>query len=143
MNSVYLDVKDYIYGIDVLDFGCGKIHALADILNKNGFNCSYYDLFYYPEFPNLLFDTIIMIEVFEHLEEPYNVLLNLKKYLKKSGRVIFQTKVYPDNLDNWWYLRDTTHVSFIKNETILKWCEQLGYKVVGISRDIFILECIN
>ena len=36
--------------IDIIDYGCGQIHMLSDILNDNGYVCDYYDLYYYKSF---------------------------------------------------------------------------------------------
>lgn len=117
MESVYQKIKPYISG-RCLDFGCGKIHALANILNENNYNCYYYDLYYYKDFPSGLFDTIILIEVFEHILDIYSLINSLKELLNQNGKIIIMTKkkVYP--LDNWWYLRDITHVSFVDSKTM-------------------------
>lgn len=143
MNGVYEDIKEYLYGVNVLDFGCGKIHALSDIMNNNGYNSFYYDLYYYNNFPNVIFDSIVMIEVFEHLDNPLHELLKLKKFLNKKGRIIIQTKMYPLKLDKWWYLRDTTHISFVNEKTISVWCKILNMKLIILKGDIFVLECID
>lgn len=143
MKKVFDNIKNYLKEGNCLDFGCGKIHALSDILNVNGYICDYYDLFYYPNFPDNKYDNVIMIEVFEHLEDPYQELEKLKSKLNIGGRIIIHTKPYPDNLVNWWYLRDTTHISFIKEETINIWSEKLGYKLVFSIGDIFIIERIK
>ena len=142
MHGVFNKIKTYIYGEKILDFGCGQIHALSDILNDNGFCSDYYDLYYYPEIKNNKYDTIILIEVFEHLSNPYEQLLNIKNLLNQFGRLIIMTKPYDDvkDLNKWWYLRDKTHISFIKRETMNKW--NIPFKVLFISDDIFVLESI-
>ena len=40
--------------------------------------------------------------------------------LNENGRIIIMTKEKPVDLNNWWYLRDITHVSFIEYRTMLK-----------------------
>lgn len=110
-----------------LDFGCGKIHALADLLNSQNIPCDYYDLYYYPEFPKGKFDTILLIEVFEHILDSKELLLSLKDLLNENGKIIIMTqkKKYP--LETWWYLRDITHISFVDCKTM----EELA-KIVGL-----------
>lgn len=117
MELVYQKIKPYLVG-NCLDYGCGKIHALADILNKNNIPCSYYDLYYFNELPNNKFDTIILIEVFEHILDIYSLMNKLKEMLNENGRIIIMTKkkVYP--LEKWWYLRDITHISFVDSKTM-------------------------
>ena len=140
MKSVYAKIKKYLNKGISLDYGCGQVHALSDILNKNGYDCDYYDLYYFPELKNKTYDNIILIEVFEHLKEPYEEIYKLKSLLKKDGKIIIMTKVYDDiDLNNWWYLRDITHYSFIKKDTLSKWNLKFNIEVDG---DIFILTSI-
>ena len=141
MHSVYEKIKKYITGNIVLDFGCGKIPALAAILKKEGFMAEYYDLHYYPILPNKVYDTIVLIEVFEHLSDPYQELLKLQEMLSSKGRIILMTKPYDDvDLQSWWYFRDQTHISFIRKDTLSLW--DLKMKIIQIEGDIFVLERI-
>lgn len=141
MKNVVDNIKPFLKEGSSLDFGCGKIHALSDILNEEGFSCFYYDLYYF-NLPLDIYDNIIMIEVFEHLRDPYLELMNILKHLRPGGRIIIMTKPYEDSFleNNWWYLRDSTHYSFIKNDTLKKW--NLPYKVNQVKDDIFVLESI-
>ncbi len=139
MNNIYLSIKDYLMG-DCLDYGCGKIHLLSDIINENKIKCDYYDLYYYPILNNKKYDTIILVEVFEHLKEPYEELLKIKRMLNENGRIIIITKPYEEPLDNWWYFRDITHINFINKDTLNYW--NLNMNIINIRKDIFILNCI-
>lgn len=112
MYGVYNKINPYLNKGDSLDFGCGQIHLLSDILNSNGYNSYYYDKYYYPNEVNNTFDNIILIEVFEHILDGYSLLLDLKSKLNSNGKIIIMTQLIPDNINNWWYLRDITHVSF-------------------------------
>jgi methionine biosynthesis protein MetW len=40
-------------------------------------------------FTNETYDALIMMDVIEHLKEPHKVLINLKKFLKPGGRLLF------------------------------------------------------
>lgn len=139
MRGIYESISPYIKK-DCLDFGCGKIHLLADIIKENGYSCDYYDLYYYPEIKDKKYDTIILVEVFEHLQEPYTELLRLKNRLNKNGRIVIITKPYKNDLNNWWYFRDITHISFINKETFDHW--NLNMNIRLINNDIFILDSI-
>ena len=127
MENVYLKIKPYIKGVS-LDFGCGKIHALADLINHD-FLCYYYDLYYHPNMPQMHFDTIILIEVFEHILDIYNLMLELKNSLNPNGRIIIMTKKKKYPLDTWWYIRDTTHVSFVDDKTMEILASRIDMKV--------------
>ena len=116
MSRVYQKIKPYVIG-ECLDYGCGKIHALADLISKDT-PCQFYDLYYYPNKPSGFFDTIILIEVFEHVYDIYSLMIELKRMLKEKGRIIIMTQVKKEPLDKWWYLRDITHVSFVDSFTM-------------------------
>ena len=84
-----------------------------------------------------------MIEVFEHISNPKNLLLNLKKYLNNKGRIIIKTVVVPKNPINFWYLRDITHVSFISVKGMKILGDLCGFSVFyDEKKSLFILECI-
>ncbi len=140
MQKVYSEIKPWIQGY-CLDFGCGKYHTLANLLNEDGIPCAYYDLHYYPNQEVEIYDTILLIEVFEHLKEPYDVLKSLISKLTASGRIIIKTKPYDgQNLDHWWYLRDETHMNFILKQTFSHW--ELNLKMIYQKGDIFVLKRI-
>lgn len=145
MNKVYINIKDYIKEGISLDFGCGQIHALSDILNANNYKCDYYDLYYFNnDNKNKVYDNIILIEVFEHIKDIYNLLLDLKMHLNQNGRIIIMTKKKPANLNNWWYLRDITHISFIEDKTMEHLAKLLNMKLDIISdRSLFIFTSIE
>ena len=117
MYNVYLSIQNYVSG-KCLDYGCGQIHYLADILNQNGFETDYYDLYYYNHEINDLYDTIILIEVFEHILDIEDLMIKLKGLLKPNGKIIIMTKKKEYPLEKFWYLRDTTHVSFVDEKTM-------------------------
>lgn len=143
MNRVYDNIKKYIYGNKILDYGCGKIHALSDILKNNGFDSYYYDLYYYDIDIPFGMDTIILIEVFEHIADLKGILIKLKKHLNNNGRIIIQTVVVPKNPNNFWYLRDITHVSFPSVRSMEILGDICGFDVIYDSeRSLFILTSI-
>ena len=143
MNNIFLSIKKYLNNGISLDYGCGQIHALSDIMNSNNLECDYYDLFYYPDMPKRIYDNIILIEVFEHIEDIYSLLVSLKNMLNKNGKIIILTQVKPNNLDNWWYLRDITHISFVSEKTMNILAYNLNYKVeYDKEKSLFILSSI-
>lgn len=136
MEDVFNKIRPYVFG-RCLDYGCGKIHLLSDILNDNGFNSSYYDLYYYNQKIEGLFDTIILIEVFEHILDVYELMKYLKSLLDKDGKIIIMTKKKQYPLDKFWYLRDITHVSFVDDKTMEMLAKLLEMKL-KIEDDFYV-----
>lgn len=142
MYKVYEKIVPYLENGKSLDFGCGKIHYLADILNENGLECKYYDKYYYPVFPKDKYDNIILIEVFEHIENIYALLKDLKLLLNPKGKIIIMTKPIPKNLENWWYLRDETHISFVTINTMKYLGKQFNMQVEVDEKSSFFIFTI-
>lgn len=141
MESVYNKIKGYLNDGISLDYGCGQIHVLSDILNSNNFSCFYYDLFYYNNLDDKKYDNIILIEVLEHIEDVKEELLKIKNMLNDKGKIIIMTNFIPADISNWWYLRDTTHVSFLNESSILKLAEIIDMDVqIDKGNNIFVLS---
>lgn len=140
MNSVFYKISKYLNEGISLDYGCGQVHALSDILNQNNYSCDYYDLFYYNSLEDKKYDNIIMIEVIEHIENVYDELIKIKELLNNHGRIIVMTNFIPKDITNWWYLRDSTHVSFLDENSILMLASLLGMEVkIDKENNIFVL----
>ncbi len=132
-------------GKKVLDYGCGDNHILADILSQNGFESMYYDLYFYPDikYKKHLYDAIILEEVIEHLKEPMDVLNDLITLIDKGGKIIVRTNLIPTNVfeGNWWYLRDTTHISFFDIKTFKYISNLLPLAIIYCNdKDLIIFE---
>ena len=141
MNKVYTKINKHLNDGISLDYGCGQIHALSDILNSNNKSCDYYDLFYYNQLNDKKYDNIILIEVLEHIEDTLNELLKIKNMLNDNGKIIIMTNFIPKDISNWWYLRDTTHVSFFGVDSITKLAKALDMDVIiEEENNIFILS---
>ncbi len=77
----------------ILDFGCG-IGKDVEILKEKGFDIIGYDPYYFPEFPNDKFDTILCFYVLNVLlpEEQAEVLMNVSNLLKPDGKAYFAVR---------------------------------------------------
>jgi diadenosine tetraphosphate (Ap4A) HIT family hydrolase len=73
---------------DVLDFGCGFGKDVT-VLQSKGINIVGYDKYYFPEYPQKKFDTIICFYVLNVLlpEEQSMVLMELSQLIKPTGKV--------------------------------------------------------
>ena len=139
MEGVYKKILPYLNEGLSLDFGCGKIHALANLMNSDNRKCEYYDLYYYNDKPQASYDNIILIEVFEHISDIYSLILDLKSRLNKNGKIIIMTKPKPTKLNGWWYMRDITHISFVEYKTMLRLSELLNLSLIyDENNDLFI-----
>lgn len=76
----------------VLDYGCG--HGLfVDFLLQNGINAIGYDKFTDRNIlpPGLKFNIVTMIEVIEHLQEPFAEIESIYDMLIPGGKVMIET----------------------------------------------------
>ena len=142
--NVYESISNYVEG-RVLDFGCGESHYLANIISDKGYVCDYYDLYFFPNesYLNNVYNTIIMSEVIEHLADPLIELKKLVDLLDSNGKLIIKTFLLKDNisLKSWWYLRDSTHISFFTYKSFLKICELFSLEVIYCNdKDLIILK---
>ena len=73
---------------EVLDFGCGYGSDVKLLQNK-GIKIEGYDKYYFPEYPDKKFDTIICFYVLNVLmpEEQATVLMELSQLIKPTGKV--------------------------------------------------------
>ena len=66
--------------------------------------------------------------------------MKLKSMLSKNGKIIVSTGFVPNNLSNWWYLRDSTHISFFKESSIkMLACKLDMHVVINDKENIFVL----
>ena len=114
----------------VLDFGCGQNPCLSNIYKTAEF--TNYDIFFFPseEYKYKKYDLILMIEVIEHLEHPYEIINDLSDLLKEGGKIYIHTKLYNAKTDfkTWWYKRDITHITFFSEKTFCVLAHKIGLK---------------
>lgn len=119
-----------------LDFGCGTSSLLANMLEKEGIRCDYYDPIYHPDtlVGNRKYELIVATEVFEHLHQPKEVFQSLLERLEEGGYLALQTQFHPNdrgNFEQWYYHQDPTHIVFFTAKTFKVLCEAFGCTLVG------------
>lgn len=85
------------------------------------------------------FDTVFILEVLEHVEDPEKVLRSVKKILRKGGYGVFL--VPSDSLlfrlvwflwlhfyPRGWVWRDT-HIRTYRDNNLLRLCKKMGFKI--------------
>ena len=108
-----------------LDFGEGPYPMLREILSEKGYkNILGYDPIFNMQKSvfDFEFDFITCCEVLEHVSNPFDILFQLIKLLKKESSLIVSTGVINSEIDfpSWHYITDVTHIN-IFSENTLRW----------------------
>jgi hypothetical protein len=85
-------IKELLGGNKILDYGCGHGLFIED-MKKSDLDCDGYDK-YNSEFDKIVrdnYDVITMVEVIEHLSQPFNELDEIYKLLKVGGFLYIET----------------------------------------------------
>ncbi|MDZ7780196.1 MAG: class I SAM-dependent methyltransferase [Gemmatimonadota bacterium] len=111
-------------GAEGLDYGSGPGPTLSVMLEERGFTMSVYDPFFAPDTGVLerSYDFVTCTETAEHFFEPGREFARLDGLLRGGGWLGVMTRVLTDDVvfEDWWYVRDPTHVCFYAPET-LRW----------------------
>lgn len=124
-----------------LDFGCGNGSALAAMLREAGHAVALYDPLFAPDSACLdrRYDFITASEVFEHLHRPAEALAQLDRLLRPGGWLGVMTGTPPpaaEDLPQWHYLRDPTHVLFYPERTMAWIATRFGWRVELPARHV-------
>ena len=141
LSKLINPLKEKLYsGSCGLDFGCGHGPALADILNKDGFEVDLYDPFFYPnkKIFSKTYDFITCTETAEHFFSPKKEFDILNSLLKPKGWLGVMTCFLTEReaFDKWYYRRDPTHVVFYAEKTFEVIAKQRGWKCEIVTKDI-------
>lgn len=147
MFNDYLDFTlEGLHVKSALDFGSGPTPVLAELLKRRGLHVEHYDKFYQPNkvYENKKYDLITSTEVFEHLENPKEVLSLLSTLLNPKGIISIMTLFHTNNEDDflkWWYRRDPTHITFFTPKSIEFMDKECGLKILkSDDKRIIILQ---
>ena len=118
-------------GAEGLDYGSGPGPALAAMLVEHGFPMAVYDPFYAPDRGALerTYDFITCTETVEHFFEPAVEFDRLDALLRGAGWLgVMTTLRTPERpFEQWWYVRDYTHVCFYSARTMEWIAERRGW----------------
>jgi len=119
-------------GGNLLDFGCGN-GMLVQFLRENGINAYGYDKFN-PMYSELLsgFDMVTMIEVIEHLHEPFGEMDLIFNAMNSEAKIMIET-----SFTDWLTLSDdyinplAGHHCVWSHEGLKQMMESKGFVVDG------------
>ena len=135
-------IHQYCPGISsVLDYGCGNEHILAELLQREAYECDCYDLYFHPGFPVRSYDLVISTEVFEHFRNVRNELIKILPLLRTGGFLAIMTSFHDpiEDFENWWYHSDPTHICFFSTKTFDWISKQFGFKKIYSNQKNFII----
>jgi SAM-dependent methyltransferase len=128
-------------GIRHLDYGSGA-GALVEILARSGWNSTSYDPFVDRDIRvDQLgrFDLITAYEVFEHVPDVQQLMLNLRSLLAPNGLVLFSTMLSNGNIQlgkklTWWYASPRNgHISLFSKNSLEHLAKQAGFEFSSFS----------
>jgi len=130
-----------------LDFGCGPVPLLAEILAEKGFEMEVFDPIYADHSVPLQkrFDFVVSTEVVEHLRRPLDVLKRMFSLVEHDGILAVMTRPYDDVPDfaNWHYKNDRTHICFYSSQTFEWLASEFGVSLHREASDIFLFDRRN
>lgn len=147
------------FKLKILDIGCGNGRFLTNIsnsrfdkygveINPEGYKrCREKKLKTYNQelkninFEDNFFDAITLWHVIEHLDNPSEVMLNIKKILKKEGILVISTPnttslgfKYGQSL--WFHLDVPRHLILYNKKSLEYFFDKTGFKVIQ-EKNIF------
>jgi SAM-dependent methyltransferase len=130
LNKAIIPTLEFLKpGMKGLDYGCGPEPTLSKLLEQEGFTCDDYDPFFFPDLDQEnRYDFIFATECFEHFFFPAKDLQKINRLLKENGILVIMTEQWQsmEDFKNWYYAKDSTHVSFYHQRTLNYIAEKLG-----------------
>lgn len=126
-----------------LDYGCGPVPTLSEVLKREGYTCEDYDPFFVLNALNKKFGFIFATEVFEHFFDPFKEISRIRSLLQKNGILAIMTERWQDTeqFSKWYYARDNSHVCFYHARTFAYICKTFGFeKLYDDDQRVIILK---
>jgi len=140
-------IKDYITPLNImgniLEYGSGPGPVLKELLVKEGYSVYDYDPFFNDndEYLNYKYELVTCTEVVEHFFNPLQEFAHLSNLLEQGGYLVITTRLRTMDITSfldWWYRRDTTHVSFYNSKSLEIIAARFDLKIIK-SNDINIV----
>lgn len=134
----------------ILDYGCGS-GLFVKFMSQHGYNCFGYDphnlKFNEQKVLTSKFDFILSQDVFEHVDNPYIFLQEIKSYLKEKGKLVIGSP-FSDNVDlqnvvdQVGILHQPFHRFISSRKGIHKVFSESGLKVESIIEKSYLDTCM-
>ncbi len=87
---------------------------------------------------NKRYDVVTIIDVIEHVNDPYNLLIEAGKCLGKEGIIVITTPDVNSPVAKilgwkWWHFR-VAHIGYFSVETLVRLIGRAGLEVISITR---------
>lgn len=137
-------LKRLVSGLDGLDYGCGPVPALAQMLSEAGHNVSFYDPFFSPNQALLggVYNFITCTETIEHFHQPAEEFARFGQMLRPGGWLAVMTcfQTDDDRFSSWHYRRDPTHVVFYREATLRHIARGFGWSCEIPIKDVALMQ---
>lgn len=148
------EIIDNHESLIILDIGCGigtysieamkrGHHIIGLEISKEALKCIYEKEInlilssgHYLPFKSNIFDRILLIDVFEHIREPYKLLLNINRTLKVKGIFMLQVPNKKSIITSILY--DPTHINQCNSQEIIDFLTSTKFKDIKIILTSFI-----
>lgn len=131
-------------GSEGLDYGCGPGPAIAPMLGARGFPVRNYDPAFRPDAAALArrYDFITCTEVVEHFHRPAAEFARLDGLLRPGGWLGVMTALLADDAGfaDWWYIREISHVTFYRRETMAWIADRFGWAADHAAADVVLFR---
>ena len=139
-DLVLKDRWKFVVGDKILDVGCGRgqfmelnpnskeIHGLEIEKQSNNLNIKIGDASKKIPYPDNTFDSVTLFHVLEHFDKPMKALIEIKRVLKKDGRLII---VVPNYSYRHFY-QEYTHVRPWPKKAVFGILVDAGYKKIKV-----------
>ena len=115
-------------------WGCDISDDLVAYRNKETYGEKF---FHARKFPEIQFDLIVTVEVFEHFFEPLKNLANLAKHLKEDGIIAGTTDFYDDtDISDHIYLKPALHIAYWSRKSL-----EIAAATINCELSLFELQC--
>lgn len=148
LMSLFTDDIMSLYGerlssIQHLDYGGGS-GVFSDRLINSGWNSQSFDPFSHNQSLESMgkFNFITAFEVFEHVSDITQLMLNIKSLIANNGIVLFSTllsdgRILKNQRLNWWYASPRNgHINLFSKKSLTILAEKHGFSLLSFSNGL-------